>query len=68
MAQKSKKNLTVIVVVAVIVVGWFVAAQLFGPNSERGITKEVERLTERLNSIARQLCTSWPIYLSSRYM
>lgn len=52
MAQKSKKNLTVIVVVAVIVVGWFVAAQLFGPNSERGITKEVERLLK--DSIALQ--------------
>lgn len=44
MAQKSEKNLTVIIIIAVAVAGWLVAAYFFGPNSERGIAKEVERL------------------------
>lgn len=52
MAQKSKKNLNVIIIIAVVVVGWFVAANFFGPNSERGIAKEVERL--RKDSITLQ--------------
>lgn len=52
MANKSKKNLTVIIIIAVVVVGWFVAAHFFGPNSERGIAKEVERLQK--DSIALQ--------------
>lgn len=52
MTQKSKKNLTVIVVTAVVVVGWFVSALFFGPDSERGIAKEVESLQK--DSIALQ--------------
>lgn len=52
MAQKSRKNLIFIIIVAVIVVGWFIAAFFFGPNSERGIAKEVERLQR--DSIALQ--------------
>ena len=52
MTNISKKNLTVIIIVVVAVVGWFVAAQFFGPNSERGIAKEVERLQK--DSVALQ--------------
>lgn len=40
----KKKQIIIISAIAILVIGWFVAASLFGPNSERGIAKEVERL------------------------
>lgn len=48
----NKKNVFIIATVAVAVIGWFIAAHFFGPNSSRSIQKEVERL--RADSIALQ--------------
>lgn len=48
----KKKQILIIAGIVVLVVGWFIAASLFGPNSERGIAKEVDRLKQ--DSIALQ--------------
>lgn len=48
----KKKPILIVSGIAVLVIGWIIAANLFGPNSEHGIAKEIERLQK--DSIALQ--------------
>lgn len=51
-SQKVKRPLVIIAVVALAIIGWFVAAHFFGPDSESAVASQVERLQK--DSIALQ--------------
>lgn len=48
----KKKNVALIIIIAIAIIGWFVAAHFFGPDSEYGISQSVSSLQR--DSIALQ--------------